>query len=281
MSKQLKTILCILELMAKFAPFKNSSPGNELRLVLIGKTGVGKSRTGNSIIGDKKKSFEYGCDMSSMTYRCSWKTTVRFGRKLDVVDTPGVFDTERTNFDVQKEIIQCIALTAPGPHALLFCVRMGRFTDEDLQTIRHFLKYFGEELLKYTIVVFTQVDQWEADAEEQDKGPVTVEQYINNLPQPLKNFLALCGNRYLFVNNRLTGRKQEDMVRQMIVKIDSLSLENNKNWYSNADYQMVEKALEEEARRSQKSRDEVQTSSLFYEIISGLIKTVVHNFYPF
>lgn len=262
--------------MATFAPFKQSAPGNEIRMVLIGKTGVGKSKTGNSIIGDKRNRFDYGCDGSSVTCRCSWKTASRLGRKLDVVDTPGVFDTHRANFEVQKEITNCISLTTPGPHALLFCVKMGRFTEEDIDTIRHFLKYFGGDLLKYTLVVFTQVDQWEEDAAEQDRGPITVEQYINNLPQPLKNFIALCGNRYLFVNNRLTGSQQEDMVKQIIEKIDALILANNSKYYTNAEYKIAEQALEEETRKSQKSRDEVKTSLWFHEIVAKLVKIVVH-----
>lgn len=262
--------------MAGFAPFKQSVPGNEIRMVLIGKTGTGKSKTGNSIIGDKRNQFPFGCNANSITFLCSWKTTVRFGKKLDVVDTPGVFDTHRANFEVQKEIARCIALTTPGPHALLYCAKMGRFTQEDIDTVEHFVKYFGEELLNYTIVVFTQVDQWELDEEEKGEGPNTVEQYIQDLPDNLRRFIDRIENRYVFVNNRLQGRQQEDMVRKLIKNVETLILTRNNKCYTNANYEKTEKILKEEAEKNQLSRDEVKNSPSFFLIIYKMIEFVVH-----
>ena len=64
---------------------------NEVRLVLIGKTGVGKSDTGNKILGNKH--FMASAGGSSITKQCSYKKGFNLGREISIVDTPGLFDT--------------------------------------------------------------------------------------------------------------------------------------------------------------------------------------------
>ena len=64
---------------------------NEVRLVMIGKTGSGKSDTGNKILGTKH--FKASVGGSSITKQCSYKSGFNVGRDISIVDTPGLFDT--------------------------------------------------------------------------------------------------------------------------------------------------------------------------------------------
>lgn len=77
---------------------------------------------------------------------CSLNSVVRFGKKIVLVDTPGIFDTEVPNDKTQTEIMKCIGLTAPGPHAFIMVVNLARFTEEEMKTIDHFKVFWGDRV---------------------------------------------------------------------------------------------------------------------------------------
>ena len=106
---------------------------DELKIVLIGKTETGKSSTGNSILGND--AFKSKSGGSAVTRNCKKWSAVKFGRRILVIDTPGLFDTGLTKEDVTKEIVKCIGMSAPGPHAVFFFVTgIGKFNVEEQET---------------------------------------------------------------------------------------------------------------------------------------------------
>ncbi|XP_051573044.1 GTPase IMAP family member 8-like [Myxocyprinus asiaticus] len=218
--------LRIPEVSASEAGTDKSS--NDVRLVMIGKTGVGKSATGNTILG--RDVFQSEGRMSSVTKKCQRESGVVCGRHVTVVDTPGLFDTTLTNEEIQQEIIRCIELSAPGPHVLLLVIAVGPFTQEERETLELIKMTFRQQAQTYTIVVFTRGDNL-------SKG---IEDYIKEGNSHVTKLINDCGGRYHVFNNK---EKNDAQVTSLLNKIDMMVLNNGGTFYDNIKFQEVVKAV--------------------------------------
>lgn len=187
----------------------------QTRVVCLGKIGVGKSSTANSLLG--RRCFEASDVPKLVTEKCTRATETVLQKSFLIVDTPGICGINEKKQDTELEIKRCIQLAAPGPHIVLFVIEYGRIRQDDLDSIRTFLNYFGEKLKQFLIIVFTHADKM--------KRHQTIGQWLEQIPE-LDKFVSECGRRYCLIDNKANARDKEQHVMCLLNAIEALKLKN-------------------------------------------------------
>ncbi|KAK6176451.1 hypothetical protein SNE40_014736 [Patella caerulea] len=207
-----------------------------IRIVLLGRTGNGKSSVGNSISESKAFKSEISCE--SITKQCQYHVADFYDIRLEIVDTPGLFDTETTQEESIKEIASCIGASAPGPHAFVLVLNINRFTKEEEQTVDTLSQLFGDKFFSYVVILFTGKDGLIRNGK-------SLEDFIAKVPDYLRGLLDKCKNRCTAIDNTGTQEKQKTGVNELLTLIQTMMKENEPEYYTNEIYLKAEEMIVE------------------------------------
>lgn len=155
-----------------------------------------------------------------------------------------------TNDDITTEILKCVGISSPGPHAILLVIGIGRFTKEEKETVELLQRAFGPSMVKYLIVVFTRKD-------DLDRGHKSIRDILRNAPPPLQDVIASCEDRFIAINNAEESKDRlEQQIEGLLTMIKTMVEKNGNKYYTSSIFNQTEIVIREREKELRQKYEE-------------------------
>ncbi len=167
-----------------------------------------------------------------------------FGRKITVIDTPGIFDTVVTEDAIRAEIIKSITEMGPSPDMIVMILKAARYTKQEMEIVDIMNSYFEQcgDILNHISVLFTNGEDLEGQ---------TIEEFVKESPK-LQQLVEKCGGRCHVIDNKYWRkrwwgyRSNRVQVKKLLRTFEKNLKGSEKGCFNNELLQMVEEEIQEE-----------------------------------
>ncbi|XP_055897033.1 GTPase IMAP family member 7-like isoform X3 [Biomphalaria glabrata] len=202
----------------------SSLTNKDIAVILLGKTGYGKSTTGNTILDSDK--FEVGVThtTASITKLIDHGTSIINGCKWTVYDTPGLVDVEKSELesiqnavdDMSRLMIACHERKQINIVFILVYDIINKFSKEDKKTFDALESLFGNKnFWKRCVLVLTKLDVLDTPFDE----------WLSKQTGFFNELVEKCGNNVVPVCNKETKEEQKTLKRSSREKLLKVILE--------------------------------------------------------
>uniref|UniRef100_A0A8C6TR63 AIG1-type G domain-containing protein n=1 Tax=Neogobius melanostomus TaxID=47308 RepID=A0A8C6TR63_9GOBI len=246
-----------------------------MRIVVLGNTGSGKSSLANTLF-EEEETFTVNHSANSETQSCQSENKIINGTNIQLVDTPGFFDTNKQkDTELKHELLKCIIDCAPGPHVFLLTLKVEKFTSQEQAIVDQIIEFISEEALKFTTVMFTH-------GEQLPKGK-KIEEWVKE-NKGLNDLVQKCGGRCHVIDNIYWNKDQEDPYRnnqhqiEQLLKTINRTVETNEgNCFTNDTLKHVEVMKESERDRIKQSSSDISEELLNEEVNTSVLTKLKEN----
>lgn len=204
----------------------------ELKVVLIGQTGSGKSKLGNFIL--QSEFFKVGNGKSSETEIISEGNTYLDGMSVTIVDTPGLNDTNSKDEEIMDKIVKKFKDdNSIDGIILVYSFRNMRRVQKHQELVNNLIEIFGKDLLEKRLkVIFTN----SVIGEERDETDEILEREQMNDAKEFLNYMVM-DHEMIFLN---TKKKFYDRFRPKIIELLN-QIYNIKEKYGSINNALIQK----------------------------------------
>lgn len=187
------------------------------RVILIGLSGGGRSSAGNTILGSEQ--FPTGCGFEPVPAEVVSGSAAVEGCWITVVDSPGFTARDSDEDQLKKRLEMIGEQSDPGPHAVVFVVRIGRMSREDSALLTALRKMFyvddddhhRRHPSNFSMVLFTHGDELRGRS---------IDQMIQS-NSCVSALVSVSRGRFCVFDNNQKGNREQ--VREFLRHVENIS----------------------------------------------------------